>query len=257
VNYGTVEFAASIATVDSGDAGPEPDIIPVSGYVKFVPSRVVTYNDASGTLLVLAPIQVGIDAEGVMRDPDGNASVTLIAADSPELSHQGWTWEAYISLNDVDPIGPYPFVLNGGENVPLGLHAPVEISNGVAILRGPPGPEGPEGPPGPGGSVDSVNGEQGDVVLTAADIGIGNATAAALGLIQLAGMLGGTATAPTVPSAVRFVINFSGSDTPARPAHAGMVVWVTTVGNQPAGNGNTGGGSYAMAEGDLLAVFTP
>jgi hypothetical protein len=257
MNYGTVEFAASIATVDSGDTGPEPDIIPATGYVKFVPSRVVTYNDDTGSLIVLAPIQVGIDAEGVMRDPDGNDSVTLIASDSPELSHQGWTWEAYISLNDVDPIGPYPFVLNGGENVPLGLHAPVEISNGVAILRGPPGPEGPEGPPGPGGSVDSVNGEQGDVELTAADIGIGPASASAQGLMRLAGMIGGTPDNPQVPSAIRFVLNFSNTDTPARPAHAGMVVWVTFVANQPAGNGSTAGGTYAMAEGDLLAVFTP
>jgi hypothetical protein len=255
VNYGTVEFAASIATVDTGDAGPEPDIIPVSGYVKFVPSRVITYNDATGSLIVLDNVTVGIDAEGVMRDPDGNDSVTLVASDSPELSHQGWTWEAYISLNARDPIGPYPFVLDGGETVQLGLHAPLEISNGIAILRGPPGPEGPEGPPG-SGAVDSVNGLTGTVNLTAASVGVADATSGAAGLVRLAGDLAGTATTPTVPLRIVPVYNFTNTD-PARPNTQASVLFVCPDADRPATNGSKSGGTYAGAEGDFMVTYTP
>lgn len=249
MNYGTVVFSANIATSDTADAGPEPDIMPISGYVDFVPSRVVTYNDATSGLLVLGRITAGIDANGVMRDPDGNPSVTLIASDSPELSHKGWTWEAYIRLNGLGEIGPYPFILHSGETVYLGNQAPLEISNGVAILRGPPGPPGPPGEA-VGAAVTSVNGKQGVVVITAGDLSIGDATAAVAGLVRLSGDLGGTAAAPTVPNRIRPLNNLDGTN-PPRPNTQATIAWIAADTNRPAGGGSTAGGAYQAAPGDL------
>lgn len=253
MNYGTVQFSAAIATVDTGDAGPEPDIMPLSGYVDFVPSRVVTYNEASGGLLILGTISAGLDANGVLRDPEGNPSITLIASDSPELSHQGWTWEAWIRLNGMSAIGPYPFVLHGGDTVNLGLQAPLEISNGVAILRGPKGDPGPSGSA-VGGAVTTVNGKSpnvsGNVDIAAADIGVTGATAAVAGLIRTAGDLAGTSTSPTVPNRIWPIDNLAGTN-PNRPNTQATIAWIAKDNNRPAGGATKSGGAYAAAQGDL------
>lgn len=245
MNYGQVVFAAKIATVDSGDAGPEPDITPVTGYIDFIPSRVVTYADDLGSLLVIGSVTAGLDADGVMRDPDGNASVTLIASDSPELSNQGWTWEGYLRLNGVDEqIGPYPFVLNGGATVNLALQAPLEISNGIAILRGPRGEKGEKGDTGTS-AVESVNGRTGVIVLAPEDVGLADA-------VRIGGDISGTPSNPTVPLRYFPINNLDGSN-PSRPATTANAIWLAADGNRPAPNGSTAGGAYAAAEGDLGA----
>lgn len=243
MNYGQVTFAASLATVDSADAGPEPDIIPVSGYVDFVPSRVVTYSDELGRVIVLAPVTAGLDADGVMRDPEGNPSVALIAADDPSLSHQGWTWEGYLRLNGVDPVGPYPFVLHTGETVNLGLQAPLEISNGIAILRGPRGEKGDKGDFG-SGAVESVNGKTGVVNL---DLGDFTGTS---DLVHIGGDIQGTPTNPTIPNRLFPINNLNGAN-PNRPNTTATAVWIADNGNRPAANGTSAGGAYAAAEGDI------
>ena len=260
MNFGQVQFAAAIATIDTtGDADFEPDIIPVTGYVEFIPSRVVTYSDILGRTLILGPQRFGVDNEGIMKDPNGNDTVVLIASDSPELSHQGWSYEAYISLNGVDPIGPYPFVLHKDDFINLGNQAPVDITNGVAILRGPPGPEGPAGPPGGGGGVDSVNGKTGAVTLTAGDVGVVNASSTVNGLLRLAGDLTGTATSPKVKNKLAVVVATSTTDTPTRPATsetAGGAVFITPDSNRPATNGTAAGGAFAAAAWDILVTYT-
>jgi hypothetical protein len=259
MNYGQVIFSAHVATVDTaGDIGPEPDIVPLTGYVDFIPSRVVTYVDGSG-LVVLPKVTAGIDDQGVLRDAEGNAGITLIAADSPELSHKEWTYEAYIRLNGIDAVvGPYFFVLHSGEIHNLGLDAPAEMSNGIAILRGPAGPPGPPGTGGGGGggAVESVAGKTGAVTLVPADVGIAAATSTTAGLVKASGDVVAAADGGlNVPSRVVPVPNFDNSN-PARPNTQATVLWITPDANRPATNGSKSGGAYAAAEGDLLAVFT-
>lgn len=260
MNYGQVRYAASLATADSTDAGPEPDIVPLTGYVDFVPSIQVTYSDDLGRQLFLGTVTAGLDANGVLRDAEGNDTVTLIASDSPELSRQSWTYEAYIRLNGLDPVGPYPFALESGDVVDLGMQAPLIISQGIVILRGPAGPEGPQGPPGEaGGTIDSVNGQTGVVTLDAADVGVTNATTTTPGLVQIGGAgkdVQGTATDLTVPLRVYPLFNVDNSD-PVRPNTQATVLYVTPTTDQPALNGTKSGGTYALAHLDLLAVYTP
>lgn len=109
------------------------------------------------------------------------------------------------------------------------------------------------------GTVTSVNGKTPDgtgaVTLSPGDGLTGDATAAAKGLVQLAGDLAGTAAAPTVPNSIRTLYNWTNTD-PVRPNTTAKVLWITPDTDRPGTNGTTAGGTYAAAEGDLGGFFT-
>lgn len=160
--YERVTHRISRQTSDRGDVDDLPDRVPVGGFITFRPSREVVYDIGGGVAetKILDPVRAGYDADGVLRDGQGNPWVALVAHDSPGLSHQGWTWEATLQLRGAPAVGPFPFLLSIGQPVDLTRYAPVHISNGVAIIRGPegkPGDPGTDGDPGPAGDPGEVS----------------------------------------------------------------------------------------------------
>lgn len=115
--YGSVEFTGRAYAQDDTDPDGLPTLVPLRGYVDFVPGRRTTYDTESGELVVLETIVAGIDENGRLRDGNGNPTVQLVAANSPDLMHRDWPYHAYLRLIGEERQGPFSFVLASGETV--------------------------------------------------------------------------------------------------------------------------------------------
>jgi hypothetical protein len=118
-----------------------PDVHGIEGTVTFTPSVPVQLvsEQPRSRWLAIQPFRYGYDANGVLRDGQGNDGVDLITTDSPGLSRQDWTWVASFSLNDGITRAPFTFRLPAGPAVDLSDLAPVQQSAGMAVTRGLPG----------------------------------------------------------------------------------------------------------------------
>lgn len=110
-------------------------------------------------------------------DPNGDVALTVIASDADGINPTGGTYDLYINFYDAENIA-FPVLLpKAAPTVQLSAITPVAPADGqYVVVTGPTGPQGPAGPQGDPGDpatnlVHSVNDQQGDVVLTAANIG--------------------------------------------------------------------------------------
>lgn len=162
VQYGTVSWTAVAPVADGADVDGLPDAVPVAGTVTFTPSATVLLATGDAPVTVLSvPVTYTLDADGVLRDSQGRAQISLVATDSAGLNPTGWTWRADYRLSPVDgqavQRGSFSFALPAGTNVDLTTVAPVASSNGVAIIRGEKGD--------PGSAYPLVTGDAGDTAI--------------------------------------------------------------------------------------------
>jgi len=117
------------ALIDSADAGREPDATPLSGAkLRLVPSvDHVRYSGGTPVIMALAPIELTLDANGVVRDQAGQAGVTLLASDSADGDPVLWTWEATLTGEGIAP-WRHRFVAPVGGTVDLSSTRRVPLS---------------------------------------------------------------------------------------------------------------------------------
>jgi hypothetical protein len=157
---------------------------PLTGSVRFKASYLYSLQQDDPTSILLPHhIDVPLDAQGNLFTDEGQW-VSLQATDTEGSNPENFTWNLtfpdlrYPDGRLITSYTPYSISVPGGQITDLAEVTPVPAGNGTYIVRGPAGPEGPQGPPGSGGgsggAVDSVNDRIGAVVLTSADVGLGN-----------------------------------------------------------------------------------
>lgn len=117
------------ALIDSADAGREPDATPLAGAnLRLTPSvDHVRYTGATPVIMALTPINLTLDANGVIRDQAGQLGVTILASDSADGDPALWTWEATVTGPDTAP-WRHRFVAPTGGTVDLSTTRPVPAS---------------------------------------------------------------------------------------------------------------------------------
>jgi len=169
VTWKTLQGVAD-ATDDIDDL---PDILPVGGTVTFTPR--VTENTLLSTdgnaSLFLDSVTATVEADGILRNAQGDSWVTLICPNSSGLTTQAWTWQAVFKVGKYTKAS-FDFSGESGLIYDLAELTPVAVSPGIIIQRGLPGPPGDPGPPGIGMPAGGNPGEVA-VKLTAADYDMG------------------------------------------------------------------------------------
>jgi len=84
-------------------------------------------------------------------DENGQATVTLMATDDPDLNPTAFTWKVRFELASKRTLAGFSFALPAGATVDLASAAPIGSSGGTLITQGPPGVGVPTG--GDGGQV--------------------------------------------------------------------------------------------------------
>ena len=160
---------------------------PVKGNIKIKPSPGAVVAALSQTIIVAATRSIALDATGEF-------TVDVPATDDPDMNPTGWT---YLITEDFPGGRSYSITAPMNVTQDLSLIAPVPAANGATITRGLSAYE-----------VAVANGFVGteqewlDSLHIHADGGggtVADATTTTKGVVQLAGDLGGTASAPTVP----------------------------------------------------------
>ncbi len=163
MQFGTVtgRFLAIVAD-GPADSDTEPDLVPVTGQVRFTPSLAAGVADRA--IVLPTPITAELDSQGYVS-LNGTRGVTLIATNSTGINPSQFTYA--VSFIDLRYGGipltyrSFSFELPAGTTVDLSEAAPVGTSNGVAILRGEKGDPGPAGPRGLDGAASTVPGPAG------------------------------------------------------------------------------------------------
>ena len=124
IGYGRVKGRFLAGVEDSADAGLEPDIAPLVGYVVFTAGindfRMVNAVPDPVTVYV-APIQVNLDESGYITSVNDKL-VSLFATNDPDGSPVGWRWKVsfYLKYNGREvPIPSFWFELPEGRVVDL------------------------------------------------------------------------------------------------------------------------------------------
>lgn len=168
MQFGTVtgRFLAIVAD-GPADSDTEPDLVPVTGQVRFTPSLAAGVADRA--IVLPTPITADLDSQGYIS-LNGARGVTLVATDSTGINPSQFTYA--VSFIDLRYEGipltyrSFSFELPAGTTVDLSEAAPVGTSNGVAILRGEKGDPGPAGPAGADSTVPGPAGPKGDTGAT-------------------------------------------------------------------------------------------
>ena len=138
----TGQFLAGV--VDGVDGDQEPDAVPAQGFVTFtasvpyLPDPTASPNPA--TILTTSIVAV-LDNDGYLCTPvEGTLEpsyrgVRLIATDDPDLSVEGWTWNATYSFSAVNgqklSIPTHSFAVPSGGEVDLTTVVKVPSSTGI------------------------------------------------------------------------------------------------------------------------------
>ena len=176
-----------LSTVTVTGTYKHPNGTPFTGKLTFRPEPVILTSGTYGTL-ILGTVEAVLDTNGAF-------TIALLATDDPDVSPVGWTYR--VTERWRDAVGrSYPMSLpQAAPTVDIADIAPTAPSAGEYVVvpgpAGPAGPKGDKGDPGDAGTilVESVNGQQGVVVLDAADVGAdtsGAATAAQAAAISAA-----------------------------------------------------------------------
>lgn len=148
LSSGRITARYILGVVDGPDPDDEPDLIPASGTVKFVPKTPYLVNvTADPAPMIALPAEVvGIlDGEGYLCTPDpadpskpgSTRGVRLFATDDPDGGVTGWTWEAtprLITPAGITLAGAIPttaFTLPSGATLDLATLTKVPSSPGV------------------------------------------------------------------------------------------------------------------------------
>ncbi|KAB1647459.1 hypothetical protein F8O06_02665 [Pseudoclavibacter sp. CFCC 14310] len=133
VGFGTVTGRFIRATADStSDSDSDPDGVPLDGLKIVFRSSISRAKDSTATppvTIIFDTVQAVTDADGVLTDPDGNASIRLIATDDPDLQPSGWTWTATITGPTIGTIST-TFTLSEGQTIDLTTVIEVPASPG-------------------------------------------------------------------------------------------------------------------------------
>ena len=155
VGTGTIHITiAQVGPISSLDT--QSDVSPASGRVLFTPSASMLRHLGTGVMYPPAPVSAYLDAQG-------QASVTLMATNDPQITPVDWTYKVTFELEDLSIASFHVDVPEGSERN-LAEMSPVQDDTGeYYIVTGPPGPvgpastvPGPTGPQGPQGTVDSA-----------------------------------------------------------------------------------------------------
>lgn len=149
----------------------------LSGTLLITPSVARLTSLATKKTVVARPLTVTLDA-------NGSFSILLPATDDPDITPVNYTYTIVENLTG-----------GGGFTRVTGL----PMNTTVDVTQIPTGQPSSPGTITLGPAVTSVNGQTGAVTVTATG-SVADSTTASKGLVQLAGDLGGTATAPTVPA---------------------------------------------------------
>ena len=104
----TGQFLAGV--VDGADDDQDPDAIPAAGFVTFTASVPYLPDPTSApnpTTILTTSVVAVLDNEGYLCTPAPGTlepsyrGVRLIATDDPDLSVEGWTWNATYSFSTV------------------------------------------------------------------------------------------------------------------------------------------------------------
>lgn len=97
IGWLTVSAKGILGMADSSDAGPNPDFLPVTGTITFVPEVTgVVRLVSTGRFFAVAPVTCTFDGDGELSY-DGGKSVRLIAPQWSELANTSWKWTATVS----------------------------------------------------------------------------------------------------------------------------------------------------------------
>lgn len=147
--FGTVTGRIVATIADRlGDPDVNPDVVPVTGRVRFTPSVDAAISSTEGAIVLPTPIDADLDSEGYLS-VNGERGVSLVATDSPDLNPTGFTYTVtFIDLKfDKFPLAykSFSIALPAGSTVDLSTVTPVGSSNGAIIIRGAQGEPGPAG----------------------------------------------------------------------------------------------------------------
>jgi len=138
----TGQFLAGV--VDGADDDQDPDAIPAAGFVTFTASVPYLPDPTSApnpTTILTTSVVAVLDNEGYLCTPAPGTlepsyrGVRLIATDDPDLSVEGWTWNATYSFSTVSgqklAIPTHSFAVPSGGVVDLTTVVKVPSSTGI------------------------------------------------------------------------------------------------------------------------------
>jgi len=135
-----------VGIVDGVDGDQEPDAVPASGTVTFTAS-VPYLPDPTGTpdpaTILTTSVVAVLDSAGYLCTPQRGTltpayrGVRLIATDDPDLSVEGWTWNAVYNFAPVNgtavAIPTHSLAVPAGTSIDLAVAVKVPSSNGIGI----------------------------------------------------------------------------------------------------------------------------
>ena len=233
---------ARVASIhaDGPDDGSNPDWKPAVGQkVVFTPSisgQLLTYDAGTDDTIIVTvePVEATTNADGWFVSNSGKR-IYLLATDDPRLSVTGWTWSVNVNRRDIRFSAPS----GGVVDLASFITAPAvdatrqwieRIPELVALIE-------------EGTNPATIAAIVEDYL--AANPPVSDATAITKGVLRLAGDLGGTADAPTVP----------GLADKADADHGHAIADVT--GLQDELDGKQTAGSYAAADHDHDDTYAP
>lgn len=154
---GRVQGRYIFVSQDAADEGTSPDAVLVTGSVRFTcsASPPLLYRELGISVVPLVH-EASFDNLGhVVPLGQTERFIELLAADSPLVNPQGFTWQVSFNLTEVATgrtvnLPSFPIYVAEGETVDLTDHTPVGVSGGVPIVRGEQGDPGEKGDPGAG-----------------------------------------------------------------------------------------------------------
>jgi hypothetical protein len=138
VTYGTVSGRFLLATADSpDDADRDPEGTPaldvkVTFTAELDPAVVRDATATPPTFFGLADVKATIGPDGTLLGPDGQPGVRLVASTNSALQPAGWTWHVNLYGTGYPNLG-FSFLLDGGQNLDLGLALQVPANPGATL----------------------------------------------------------------------------------------------------------------------------
>lgn len=167
--YGKIVGRFLAAVGDGTDSDLFPDEVPLSGTVTFTPSAsTIVIKTATPDPVTVFPnaITATLDANGYLTDPSGNRGIYLIATDNPLTDPTNFTYNVSIKVA-LGNGAPYTAT---SKDINVLAGTVTDLVNMVSVSAS----GGTSTGGNTGGAVASVNGKTGIVVLTKADVLLGN-----------------------------------------------------------------------------------
>lgn len=139
VGYGTIVGKFLKTALDSVDIGVEPDGIPLADLtITFTPS--IGKNGVLRNVTATPPVIIVADAivaktnvVGELYNPEtGQAAVTLVATDDPDITPTNWTYKVSIEGGGLS-IKPFNIAVPQGVTTDLAVAIPVPANPGTAV----------------------------------------------------------------------------------------------------------------------------